>query len=450
MTDGVDVVVVGAGFAGLTTAWQLHEKGVSVVVLEASDRVGGRTDTVRRDGRWLEAGGQWTGPGQHRVRALADHYGVGLFDTPHEGEDLQLVNGALQPLEDNPPYAPMITALDELVPLISGEHPWVADSTDRSRAIRTLDEQAVADWLSENTADAGVARSVRQVLEGLMTVPLEEMSVLTVLHSAHTSGSLAAALGIDGGAQEQRLLGGLHQLAGQMASDLGDAVRLSTPVTAIAQSDRRVEVSTDAATFSATRCVVAVPPSGWSTMRFTPELPGAHRALTQLMPLGSVIKLQLVYERPFWRDEGLSGLVLDDTGPFAFLVDNSSPDRNEGVLATFLSAAEARRFGDAQLGANAAEIRQRMLVEHVSAALGSNGAQPIAYFDRDWDAVPWVGGGYSGVMRPGGWLHAGPALREPVGRVHWASAESAMTWNGYVEGAIEAGQRVASDVAGLI
>ena len=164
------------------------------------------------------------------------------------------------------------------------------------------------------------------------------------------------------------------------------------------------------------------------------------------MPLGSVIKVQLVYPRPFWRDAGLSGLVIDDTGPFAFMVDNSPPDRPEGVLVTFLSAGEARRNSDRKLGSDAADIRRRMFTEHVQNVFGPTSPEPIDYHDRDWASVPWIGGGYSGVMTPGGWLTSGPALRQPVGRLHWASSESARVWNGYVEGAIEAGERAARDV----
>src|SRR6185295_352227 len=75
------VVIVGAGFAGLTTARELRKRGVDAVVLEARDRVGGRTWTVRKDGWWLDCGGQWTGPGQDRIRALGEEMGVASFPT---------------------------------------------------------------------------------------------------------------------------------------------------------------------------------------------------------------------------------------------------------------------------------------------------------------------------------------------------------------------------------
>jgi monoamine oxidase len=375
---------------------------------------------------------------------MAETFGVPLFDTPNDGKDLQLIGGQLAPLSDNPLYASVVAELDELAAQVPASEPWLA------RHARDFDNVDVKTWLEQSVSSPESRRSMQQVLEGLMTVPAEEMSLLTVLHAARSSGSLAAALGIDGGAQEQRLIGGLHRLATHMAGDLEGHLCVNSPVTALKQSEREVVAETAGGRVAASHAVVAVPPSGWSSIAFEPDLPAPNHALSTLMPLGSVIKLQLVFDRPFWRDAGYSGLVVDDSGPFAFMVDNSAPDRTEGVLATFLSAGAARRWGDAALGANAHEVRSHMLLDHVRKTLGNPDVEPIDYFDRDWGAVPWIGGGYSGVMRPGGWQRVNVALRERVGRIHWASAESAHVWNGYVEGAIDAGERVAGDVAALL
>ncbi|MFL6180074.1 MAG: flavin monoamine oxidase family protein [Actinomycetes bacterium] len=439
MTD-VDIVVVGAGFAGLSAAWQLKAAGCSVKVLEAANRVGGRTDTVHLGEQWLEAGGQWTGPGQTRVRSLAERYGAELFVTPTDGVDLQLVDGRPTTLRTEPAYTRVVQELDALASKIRPDEPWTTAD------LQTLDEMSMGEWLERNVANSGTRASARKVMEGLMTVPVADMSLLTMLHAARTSGTLAAALGIEGGAQEQRVLGGLHGLAMRMASDLGEAVQLSAPVTFIRSSNAGVSVSSPSGVVSASRCIVAVPPSGWRRITFEPELPPAHVALSDAMPLGSVIKLQVVYDRPFWREAGYSGLVIDASGPFSFMVDNTSPDHPEGVLVTFLSAETADRWGDRVLGPEAATVRRKALVEHVCAAFGSRGSAVMGYVDRDWAAVPYVGGGYSGVMRPGGWSRTGAALRAPVGRLHWASAESAHEWNGYVEGALDAGDRAAAEV----
>jgi monoamine oxidase len=169
-----------------------------------------------------------------------------------------------------------------------------------------------------------------------------------------------------------------------------------------------------------------------------------------MMPMGAVIKLHAVFARPFWREAGLSGLVTADEGPFGFTIDNSAPGTDQGVLTTFLSAAHAREWGDARFGAAASARRRQLFIEHLRLALGADIPEPVDYIDCDWVAQPWIGGGYSGVMRPGGWVAHGPAIREPFGRVHWASSERATMWTGYVEGALESGERVAREVLDLL
>lgn len=444
-----DVVVVGAGFAGLSAARALMNAGLDVVVLEAREVVGGRTGTQSDSQRSLELGGQWTGPGQHRVLELASTFGVATFPTPHEGEDVAMGSGAstdsgsIAHLDDGD-IQRVVDQVDALSANVPGEAPWLTPDAER------LDHTILDDWLQREVPSDSARQWMRRVLEGLMTTSASDMSLLTILHAAKTSGTLSAAMGIEDGAQELRLVGGMHGLAVGMAEELGSRVRLASAVTSIRHDATAAHLTTASGDVSAQVAIVAVPPSSWPLMSFEPELPAAHRALPAMMPMGSVIKAQVVFDRPFWRDAGYSGLVLDHGSVFPFMVDNSPSTSDEGVLATFISASDVAQWSDAALGVQAQSMRRKHLIEHIGRAFDMSVPDPVAYVDHDWTAEPWIGGGYSGVMRPGGWTSCGPALREPVGRVHWASAESATMWTGYVDGAIQSGERAAAEVLAVL
>ena len=232
---------------------------------------------------------------------------------------------------------------------------------------------------------------VRIVVE-LMTTAAADLSMLSVLQGARSSGSLSAAIGIEGGAQEQRLVGGLQHLADCLAVRAGE-IRCGWPVHEVEHSSDRVVLTGPRGQVQARHVVLAIAPSMARGIAFTPPLPRERRVLHESAPMGAVIKLHAVYESPFWRDEGRSGFVMDFDGPATYIVDNTPPDASYGVLVSFLAAERARQFSP--LGAGA---RRDAFLRQLTASLGPHAGHPKVYDDMDWTVEPWIGGGYSGVL----------------------------------------------------
>ena len=171
-------------------------------------------------------------------------------------------------------------------------------------------------------------------------------------------------------------------------------------------------------------------------------MPGTRDALTQRMPQGSVIKCQAVYDRPFWRDAGLSGEAVGDTAPVKVIFDGTPPgDGSPGVLTSFIEAADAIRLSTAT-----PEERQAEVLEVLATYFGDDARRPIAFVERDWSAEPWTRGCYGAHLPPGAWTQVGAVLRAPVGPIHWAGTETAERWCGYIDGAITSGERAADEV----
>ena len=248
-------------------------------------------------------------------------------------------------------------------------------------------------------------------------------------------------LGVRNGAQQDRIVGGSALLATRMAAALDDALVLDAPVRSIEQRAADVVVRGEAVCVRARRAIVAVPPALASRIAYTPVLPALRDQLTQKMPAGSVIKINVAYPAPFWRAHGLSGQAVGDQAPISFTFDNTPAAGAPGVLVCFLEGAEARRYARLQ-----PEDRRRAVLASLRAYFGPEAAKPIEYVELDWSAEEWTRGCYGAHLAPGVWTQFGAALREPIGRIHWAGTETAPAWNGYMDGAITSGERAAAEV----
>jgi monoamine oxidase len=441
-----DVVVVGAGLAGLAAARRLEMLGRTVSVLEARDRVGGRVlNHTLSDGSIVELGGQWISPIQARVSALAAELGLETFPTYEEGTDLTVINDAVRPWKAEDDYGlddhdraeveRLLAELDRLAQTISIDAPW------ESPRATEFDSRTLDTWLRENARTETAFAFWRLLSRAVFGAEASQMSFLHYLFYAHSGGSMETLIASDDGAQDSRIVGGSGLLALGLSERLDNDVELTAPVTEIRQSTGGVEVKHARGTVACRRVVVTLPPALAGRIRYTPPLPAARDQLTQQIPMGYVIKAQAVYDEPWWRAEGWSGFGISFDGPVSHVFDNSPPDARCGVLLAFVDGEEGRRVGQMP-----GPRRRETVLNRLQRFFGRRAAVPSEYVECDWAAEEWTRGCYGGRLGTGVWTALGHAMREPVGRIHWAGAEYAREWTGYMEGALRSGEHVAGEV----
>ena len=449
-----DVIVVGAGFAGLTAAREIARAGRSVIVLEARDRVGGRTlNHQLGGGEVVEIGGQWVGPTQDRLAALADALEVRTFRVYNEGDAVLVYKGNRSTFATRGPLGPIppvpdgladaataIAKLNEMAGQVDVQAPWRAE-----RALE-WDGQTFETWKQDNTTTEGGRYLIDLGFSSVFAAEPRDVSLLYSLFyiasagNPQNRGTFDRLINTEGGAQESRFAGGAQLIALRAAEQLGRRVVLDNPVRRISVG-KGVRVTTDKAGYTAHRVIVAAPPALLGKIDFRPDLPPLRAQLHQRMPMGTVIKCLAIYDEPFWRRDGLAGYANLDTDPVRLTYDNSPPDGSPGILLGFIEGDAARRW----ITRPEAERRAGVL-DCFAAAFGDRARNARGYVERSWAGETWSGGCYEGFMPPGVMTGYGPVLREPVGRIHWAGTETSDYWTGYLDGAVRSGERAAREV----
>ena len=445
-THEADVVVIGAGLAGLSAARSLSAQGASVLVVEARDRVGGRVHNHDiGGGNVVEVGAQWIGPTQDKLAELARELGVETFPTHAAGVNLLEHRGAMHRYTGAiPRINPAILVdvelaqrrLNRMARRVPLDAPWEAPKA------RALDGQTAATWMRRNMRTRGGRMLLELGIEAVWAAQPEDMSLLHVLFYIHSAGSLNMLFDTEGGAQQDRFVGGSQLVPIRMAEELGEnRLVLDAPVRRIQHEPDAVSVHADGNTVRARRAIVAIPPTLAGRVAYDPPLPGFRDQLTQRMPLGTVAKCMAIYSEPFWRAEGLSGQATSDAGPVRLTFDNSPPGGSPGVLLGFLEGRHARELGRVR-----PEERRTAVIDCFTRYFGPRAAQPDDYVERLWAEEEWTRGCYGCHMPTGAWTNYGPALHAPIGPLHWAGAEYARVWNGYMDGAVRSGEATAAAV----
>jgi monoamine oxidase len=455
-TRDVDVAVIGGGIAGLTAARDLVAGGKTVAVLEARDRVGGRVvNLALANGGVTEGGGEFIGPTQDRIKALADSLGVATFTTYNTGKNLLYKDGKKTPYATDgilgavPPVdaaglanaAIVQASLDDMAKTVPVDAPWTAAKAAE------WDKQTFESWLNANAVIPSAKFLLDVACTSIFSAQPRELSLLFVLFyiaaagNESNVGTLERLTDTANGAQESRFVGGSQQVPIKLAAKLGDKVVLSAPVRSVVLSGGKYVVTADGITVTAKKVVVAVPPPLAARISFDPLLPASRDQLSQRLPMGSIGKAIAVYDTPFWRSDGLNGQVVSDSGVVRSTFDNSPPDASYGALMGFIEADEMRAYDASGVD----EVKAAVLKDYAT-YFGDKAKSPASFVLQRWDNEGFSRGGPVAYAPPGVLTEYGAALRKPVGGIHWAGTETSTYWNGYMDGAVRSGERAAKEV----
>jgi monoamine oxidase len=463
-TRHADVVIVGAGFAGLAAARNIAAKHRSVIVLEARDRVGGRVwNHELPGGQVSERGGTFIGPTQDYVSALAKELGIGTFNTYDTGDDVYVADGQRSTYSDTGvtgtapldpeilvPLATIVEAgLDPMSQSVPIDAPWEAPNAAE------WDGQTLESYLkAQPTSNQRFMEVAAAATRPIFGAEPRELSLLFTLFYIAASGdeknpgTFERNFDTRGGAQQLRFVGGSQRIATTVAEQLGGASRrtggrvvLGSPVRRIVQGNHGVTVYSDRLTVKAKQVIVAIPPTLAGRIYFDPILPFERDQLTQRYGQGTLTKVAVIYKTPFWREAGLTGTAIATAGPVSATFDDSPPDGSIGIVFGFVGGDYARSYN-----ATAPAARRQQVLKQFATFFGNQALNPTGFFETSWSAQEWTRGCPVGIPSTGTLLAYGNRLREPVGRIHWAGTETSTYWNGYMDGAVRSGERAAAEV----
>jgi monoamine oxidase len=437
------VIVVGAGISGLCAARDLERSGREVLVLEATERLGGKMRTEHLGPDHVDLGAHWIGPGQDRIAALARDLGVATQPQPLRGRTVMLAGGRRHEYRGSVPLLGLAVMADIGLGTLRlwrmhRACGFAGDPGDRRRA--ELDA-ATIEQLRDRVYRTDTARAAfDMIVELLFGAASRELSALYALAFFRSGGGLKRLTDFKGGAQEAYFVGGAQQICERLAQRLTRPVELQTPVLAIEQDEEGVIVHSERGARHARHCVLAISPPMAARITYTPPLPAERDTFLRRSSMGAYTKAVAVYERAWWRQRGLNGIALATEGPMQMIVDGAA-DSGRGILVGFITGPAAQEFS-----ALDSDARRDAALDAFARLLGPAAAEPIDYLDFAWAEQPWSLGAPVAHPQLNTLGRHGDLPRAPVGRLHWAGTDLARVNNAYMDGAVESGERAAAEI----
>ncbi|RSL69870.1 hypothetical protein CEP53_002036 [Fusarium sp. AF-6] len=451
-TESYDVVIIGAGLAGLSAAHEVVNTGLSCVVLEARDRVGGKTWSVpTADGKGvIDLGAAWINDtNQSRVYALAKRYGAEVIEQNTTG------NAVLEDFDG------------KCTPFRYGDIPNYDEETKKNVAkIRDMCEadcQALDTWRPKDTSidaltleaylrsrGAGEKALATAMVWTRAMLGLEprDISALYFLNYCKSGGGLLNMRSDrKHGGQYLRIRQGTQVFSKGLASSLPDkVVRLESPVQSVVQEGgHTIKVQAGGTVYSARKVITTVPGPVLKNISFYPKLPPVKQVWADSLTYGYYTKAMMEFKTPFWVERGYCGLVNSFIGPASVIRDSCSPEDKKYVLTCFMSGEPGRAWASLSTPDREQAILKQLEKLFVVSDLESQFIQMSTY---EWVHDEFAGWGCPCTSLPPGVLDSlgGDGLREPCGNLHFAGTETAGEWKGYMEGAIRSGERAAGEV----